>query len=62
MMTDRIVPARPDHPNLAAGAAFLARWPAAYTQFRRLVDTFYPYTDPQQASLGEGALGSSSHS
>jgi HEXXH motif-containing protein len=62
MMTDRIVPATPDHPNVAAGAAFLARWPAAYAQFSRLVDTVYPYTDPQQASLGEGALGSSSHS
>lgn len=62
LMTDRIVPARLDHPNLATGAAFLARWPAAYTQFARLVDTVYPYVDPEQARLGEAALGSSSHS
>jgi HEXXH motif-containing protein len=62
LMTDRIGPARLDHPNLAAAAAFLTRWPAGYAQFSRLVDTVYPYTDPQQARLGEGALGSSSHS
>jgi HEXXH motif-containing protein len=62
MMTDRIVPAQIDHPNIPLGAAFLARWPAAYAQFGRLVDTVYPYTDPVQASQGECALGSSSHS
>jgi HEXXH motif-containing protein len=62
LMTDRIVPARLNHPNLAIGAAFLARWPAAYSQFARLVDTVYPYVDPVQASMGEAALGSSSHS
>jgi HEXXH motif-containing protein len=62
MLTDRIVPAKTDHPNLAAGAAFLARWPEAYAQFVRLVDTVYPYTDPAQARMGESALGSSSHS
>jgi HEXXH motif-containing protein len=62
LMTDRILPAKLDHPNLAAGAAFLARWPAAYAQFGRLVDTVYPYTDPEQARQGEWALGSSSHS
>lgn len=62
MMSDRIVPAKLDHPNIAAGGAFLARWPEAYAQFVRLVDTVYPYTDPAQASQGEAALGSSSHS
>ncbi len=62
LMTDKIVPAPLDHPNLAIGAAFLARWPAAYAQFARLVDTVYPYVDPAQASMGEAALGSSSHS
>jgi HEXXH motif-containing protein len=62
LMTDKIVPSRLDHPNLAIGAAFLARWPAAYAQFGRLVDTVYPYVDPVQASMGEAALGSSSHS
>jgi HEXXH motif-containing protein len=62
LMTDKIVPAKPDHPNLAIGAALLARWPEAYAQFGRLVDTVYPYTDPEQARQGEWALGSSSHS
>ena len=62
MMTDKIVPAKLDHPHLAIGAAFLARWPEAYTQFGRLVDTVYPYTDPEQARQGEWASGSSSHS
>lgn len=62
MMTDALLPARVDHPNLAAGAALLARWPAGYAQFIRLIDTVYPYTDPVQAPLGESALGSSSHS
>ncbi len=62
LMTDAILPARLDHPNIAKGGALLARWPEAYAQFVRLVDTVYPYTDPVQASLGEAALGSSSHS
>jgi HEXXH motif-containing protein len=62
LMTDEIVPASPDHPNLAVGAAYLARWREAYAQFGRLVDTVYPYTDPEQARQGEWALGSSSHS
>src|SRR3954464_15098638 len=60
--SDRIVPANLCHPNLARSAAFLARWPAAYTQFVRLIDTVHPYTDPSQARLGEMALGSCSHS
>jgi HEXXH motif-containing protein len=60
--TDKIVPAPLDHPNLSIGAAYLARWPEAYAQFVRLVDTVYPYTEPEQARHGELALGSSSHS
>jgi len=62
MMTDALLPARVDHPNLEAGAALLARWPAAYGPFIRVIDSVYPYTDPVQARLGELALGSSSHS
>lgn len=62
LMTDRILPSKVDHPNISAGAAFLARWPEAHTQFTRLMDTVYPYTDPVQARQGEFALGSSSHS
>ena len=62
LMTAKLLPAAVDHPNLAVGAAFLARWPAAYVQFGRLMDTVYPYTDPEQAKQGEWALGSSSHS
>lgn len=62
LTTDKIVPASADHPNIAAAAGLLARWPEAYAQFGRLVDTVYPYTDPEQARLGERALGSSSHS
>ncbi len=62
MMTDALLPARVDHPNIAAGGALLSRWPAAYRQFTRLIDTVYPYTDPEQARMGGQALGSSSHS
>ncbi len=62
MMTDALLPAPVDHPNIAAGGALLARWPAAYKQFTQLIDTVYPYTDPEQARMGDEALGSSSHS
>ncbi len=60
--TDALLPAHVDHPNIAAGGALLARWPDAYRQFTRLIDTVYPYTDPEQARMGDQALGSSSHS
>jgi HEXXH motif-containing protein len=62
LLTDALLPTRVDHPNIAAGGALLSRWPNAYAQFTRLIDTVYPYTDPEQASLGDQALGSSSHS
>ena len=62
MMTDALLPAPVDHPNIAAGGVLLSRWPAAYRQFTRLIDTVYPYTDPEQARMGDQALGSSSHS
>jgi len=62
LMPDNQHPASIDHPNLAAAASLLARWPEAYAQFTELVDTVYPYTDPQQAALGQWALGSSSNS
>ncbi|CAN5535935.1 hypothetical protein BH09BAC6_BH09BAC6_33220 [soil metagenome] len=60
--TDNVVPAAFDHPNLERGAQFLARWPAAYTQFKTLMDTVYPYSDLGQAKMGAYAFGSSSHS
>ncbi len=62
LFTDKIHPARVDHPNIARAGDLLARWPAVYFQFIGLIDTLYPYTDPQQAKMGENALGSSSHS
>ncbi len=62
LMTDKIVPAPLDHPNLAIAAALLARWPEAYSQFGQLIDTVYAYVDPVQASYGDRSLGSSSHS
>jgi len=62
LMPSKLLPASLDHPNLAAAASLLARWPEACTQFTQLVDTVYPYTDPQQALLGQWALGSSSNS
>lgn len=55
-------PASPGHTNLAAAVRLVSLWPAAYAQFRRLVDVVHPYTDEQQARMGVLALGSSSHS
>lgn len=62
VMPDKIVPAPFKHPNLELGAVYLARWPEAYTQFGRLINTVYPYTDPSQSRLGQLALGSTSYS
>ena len=62
LMPSNLLPASLDHPNLAAAANLLARWPEACSQFTQLVDTVYPYTDPQQAVFGQWALGSSSNS
>jgi hypothetical protein len=56
-----IIPAPPNHPHLPIGATLLARWPAAYAQFKQLIDTVYPYSDVSQAKLGPLAFGSSSH-
>jgi HEXXH motif-containing protein len=55
-------PAAPDHPNLSAAVRLVSRWPAAFAQFRRLIDIVHPYTDEQQAHMARLALGSSSHS
>jgi HEXXH motif-containing protein len=57
-----VVPADPAHPNLPRAAAILARWPEVYEQFKRLIDTIFPYSDRIQARLGAMACGSSSHS
>jgi hypothetical protein len=61
LMPSNLLPASLDHPNLAVAANLLARWPEACAQFTQLVDTIYPFTDPQQALLGQWALGSSSN-
>ena len=62
LLSDTLLPAKVEHPNIAAGGALLSRWPNVYAQFKGLIDTVYPYTDPEQAGLGDQALGSSSHS
>jgi HEXXH motif-containing protein len=62
LMPSNLLPASLDHSNLAAAANLLDRWPEACSQFTQLVDTVYPYTDPQQAVLGQWALGSTSNS
>jgi len=61
-MSDALLPATVTHPNIAAAAGLLARWPKVSEQFTRLIDTVYLYTDPEQARYGDQALGSSSHS
>lgn len=62
LVSDHILPAPIDHPNLGIAAAHLEAWPGAYAQFRQLIDTVHPYTDPAQAAQGDWSLGSSSHS
>jgi len=57
-----IGPADPAHPNLPRAADILARWPEVYDQFKKLIDTVFPYSDRIQARLGPMACGSSSHS
>lgn len=57
-----VSPAAPSHGNLPIAAAYLARWSAAYDQFKLLTDTVYPYSDAHQAKAGAAAFGSSSHS
>lgn len=62
IVSKNILAANLNHPNLEAAARLLARWPVAAAQFKALIDTVYPYTSPEQARLGQLALGSSSHS
>jgi HEXXH motif-containing protein len=58
----RIASADPGHSNLRRAAGLFACWPEAYEQFKKLIDTVFPYSDPAQARLGSMASGSSSHS
>jgi HEXXH motif-containing protein len=62
VMSRRFRAAPVEHPNLSTAVSYLSRWPAAYDQFTRLVDTVYPYTDSAQADQGEWSLGGSSYS
>ena len=45
MSPPRYVDAVVDHPNLPLAADLLRHWPAAYQQFKRLVDTVHPLCD-----------------
>jgi hypothetical protein len=52
-----------DHPNLAAAARHVARWPEVYEQFKLLIDTVIPLFDARIAPAERAeALGSCSHS
>ena len=52
-----------DHPNLAAAARYVARWPEAYAEFKLLIDTVIPLYDAIVAPAERGeVLGSCSHS
>lgn len=52
-----------DHPNIARAAEYVRRWPAAFAQFRALMDSFHPMTDAGVPPALDGSvLGSSSHS
>lgn len=63
MAPPRYPPAAPDHPNLALAAAHLRRWPAAYAQFKGLVDTVHPCLDAEiQPKYRDISVGSSSYS
>lgn len=51
------------HPNLTRAVEYLRRWPAAYEQFKSLIDTVHPSLDPKiQPQHRDIAVGSSSHS
>ena len=56
------IPAEPSHGNLPLAVSYLVRWPEAYIQFKKLINTVYPYSDLRQANSMAGAFGSSSHS
>ncbi|NDD27738.1 MAG: HEXXH motif domain-containing protein [Proteobacteria bacterium] len=51
------------HPNMEQAVEYVRRWPAAYQQFRMLMDTFHPMIDtripPERWNV---QLGSNSHS
>jgi HEXXH motif-containing protein len=55
--------APPDHPNLARAVEYLRSWPAAFEQFKSLIDSVHPVLDPSiPAALREVTSGSCSHS
>jgi hypothetical protein len=57
----RFVNAPLEHPNIAIGCDYVRRWPLAFLQFQRLMDSFHPMLDAT-LSAGQFVLGSGSHS
>ena len=56
-------PAPRDHPNLLKAVEYLRRWPAAYEQFKALIDTVHPCLDTRiKPEYSDICIGSSSHS
>ena len=52
-----------DHPNLLRAVEYLRSWPAAYEQFKALVDTIHPCLSPNiEPRHRDIIVGSSSHS
>jgi HEXXH motif-containing protein len=63
MAPPQFEPAPADHPNLLRAVEYLRRWPAAYEQFKALIDTVHPCLDQQIApEYRDLTVGSSSHS
>lgn len=63
MSPPAFTPAPPDHPNLLKAVEYLRRWPAAYEQFKALIDTVHPCLDARiKPEHRELSVGSSSHS
>lgn len=59
----RYVRAALNHRNLRLAESYVRRWPAAYRQFQRLIDTVAPLTDSTISAKQRSVyLGSSSHS
>lgn len=51
------------HPNMEQAVEYVRRWPAAYQQFRMLMDTFHPMIDTRiPLERWNVQLGSNSHS
>lgn len=51
------------HPNIERAVGYLRRWPAAYQQFRALMDTFHPMIDTAiPLERWNIQIGSNSHS